>query len=83
MAPLGLFEEVARLVLASEHELLLRLPPERVPRVADELVIAAARALPHVVSAVETDSVLSEPRRRELGDFFTSQLARIPEASSG
>lgn len=83
MLPLGLFDEVARLVLTSEHELLLKIPKERVTEVAIELAAVAARALPQVMSVVETDGVLPEAGRRDLSELFKEQLARLPEETDG
>jgi F-type H+-transporting ATPase subunit alpha len=78
MAPLGVFEETARLVLATEHELLLRLPAEDVPAIATDLVASAARSLPAVARAVEADGVLSESQQRELRAFFAQAVAHLP-----
>ncbi len=75
MQPLSLFDETARLVLAAQQELLLHVPLERVPDVATELATAAARDLPAVVVAIDTDGILSETAHDELVKYFT---ARIP-----
>ena len=74
LAPLGLFDEAARLVLASEHDILLRLPAERVLDIANDLVFGAARALPDVARAVDKDGVLAEAAQRQLRDFFTASV---------
>jgi len=81
MAPLGLFEETARLVIASEHELLSGIPAERVLDVATDLVSAAARALPALASAVERDGLLSEAAQRELRDYFAAS-SLLPAAGA-
>ncbi len=76
MAPLGLFEEVARLALAAEHDVLLRLPVDRMVDVVPDLVASARRALPAVASAVERDAVLSEAGLRDLRAFFDGAVFR-------
>ena len=77
MLPLSLFDEAARLVLAAQHELLLRLPADRLLDVATDLVAGAARALPAVVRAVDEDAVLSEAAQQELVAYFTARVPRL------
>ncbi|MBX3259801.1 MAG: F0F1 ATP synthase subunit alpha [Labilithrix sp.] len=75
--PLGRFDEVVRLVLASDHELLLRLPTARVLDLVTDLATSARSALPHVAHAVETDGVLSESGQRALGELLVGSTAHL------
>ncbi|MBX3232523.1 MAG: F0F1 ATP synthase subunit alpha [Labilithrix sp.] len=82
-APLSLFEETTRLALASDHDLLLKLPADRVLDVATHLAVAAARALPSVATVVEKDGVLPEAGRQELAAFLRANVSTFhPEVSS-
>ncbi len=75
MAPLSIFEEVARLVLASDPEFLMRVPAEHVLEVTTELVAAAGHALPDIARTVEADGVLSEMGASTVKTFFRQRLS--------
>lgn len=58
--PLSVMDEVVRLALAGQTDLLLTMTPETVEARAPELAMAVAAKLPGVALRVETDGVLSE-----------------------
>lgn len=77
MAPLDLFDEVARLVFASDHELLLRVPEERVREVTDNLVAAARRAMPDIAQSIGGDAVLSDAAQTSLAAWLAKAAPRL------
>lgn len=87
LAPLGLFAEVMRLLLASESALLLRIPEPEVETASAELAELAASRLGSIAGRVERDALLSDVDRRALFDscerFVRERFGGGPRASAG
>jgi F-type H+-transporting ATPase subunit alpha len=83
--PLPLFDEVVRLILSSEAELLLRLPEGDVEDTTNSLVARLRPRLATLSARVERDAVLSEAERRAIAVGLERLLdARPPsEADDG
>jgi F-type H+-transporting ATPase subunit alpha len=75
MAPLSLFAEVVRLVLAAEVDALLAIPEPAVEEVAAEVTTAAAAGLPGLAARIETDMVLAEQERRSIAEIVRRHVA--------
>jgi F-type H+-transporting ATPase subunit alpha len=75
LEPLSVLEEVARLVLAGAHDLLLTLPEGAVERTAADLAERARRELPLLAARVERDAVLAEDDRQALLELLARLVA--------
>ena len=75
LAPLGVFEEVVRLCLAEEHDILLQIPEDDVEATAAWLVGTLRREMPGREAAMERDAVLSEVDRRVMVDVMARAVA--------
>ncbi|HEX9621636.1 MAG TPA: F0F1 ATP synthase subunit alpha [Polyangiaceae bacterium] len=86
LAPLGLFQEVVRLMLASEPALLLRIPEAAVEAASAELSALAESRLVSVAGRVERDALLADADRRALLDlcqhFVRERFRRGSHASA-
>ncbi len=82
--PLTVFEEVAILVLATTHELLLRLPVAGLAEAARELATKLRERRPDLADRIERDLVLSDADRQTLVElswtFVDSKRDRAPSA---
>jgi len=66
LKPLDVFAEVVRLLLTSDHDLLLSVPVADVSRVADELTELSRRESPQIAARVNRDATLPEADRKAL-----------------
>ncbi|MCC6903392.1 MAG: F0F1 ATP synthase subunit alpha [Polyangiaceae bacterium] len=73
LSPLCLFDEVVRLVLAAEHDLLLAIPEHDVVRVSGDVAVGVRAAHPGLVERIEREAALGE---RERG-VLTQQIAEV------
>jgi F-type H+-transporting ATPase subunit alpha len=74
LVPLGVYEEVARLVLAAEPDLLLAIPESDIEEVSAWLVETVRRGLPGVAEVVDREALLSAADREA---FVTSMRTAI------
>ena len=84
LAPLDLFEEITRLTLATEHDLLLQIPLDRIDAEVAALVRSARTELPLVVKEILELEVLTEVAEQSLRDHLKAAYARthIPPNAS-
>jgi F-type H+-transporting ATPase subunit alpha len=79
MEPLGVFDEVVRLLLAGEHELLLRIAEAEIEQAAAWLCATARHDLPHVAEKIAAEAILSEGDRKALAKVMRAVIdARFP-----
>lgn len=81
LAPLSLFGEVARLLLAARHDLLLRLPESEIPERVKVLSQGLARELPQIARRVERDGFMSEGDRQEVSRALERLVGPPAEAA--
>ncbi len=65
-APLGVFDEVLRLLLVDQQELLLRIPDEGLSDTVCKLVGECRSRLPVVVERIDREAILSDDDRRAI-----------------
>jgi len=66
LEPLGVFDEVARLLLAAEPDLLVRIPEQDVETAADWIRNTLRHDLPSIADIVSREALLSEADRHAL-----------------
>lgn len=77
LRPLTVFEEVARLILANDESLLLRLPEAQIEATAGRFVARARIEVADVVDRVERTAVLSEVDQRALSELAHRIVASV------
>jgi F-type H+-transporting ATPase subunit alpha len=84
-APLGVFDEVLRLLLVDQPELLLRIPLEQLGDTVTTLARRCRSTLPAVVERIDREAILGDEDRRGLVSVLESELAgrELEVASSG
>jgi len=84
--PLGVFDEVVRLVFAEAHDLLVRVPEDEVESVALGALERLRRTSPIMIDRIERDAVLTGADRHVIVDTLASLIDarfREPEDASG
>jgi F-type H+-transporting ATPase subunit alpha len=74
-APLGVFDEVLRLLLVDQPELLLRIPLEQLGDTVTTLARRCRSTLPAVVERIDREAILGDEDRRGLVSVLESELA--------
>jgi F-type H+-transporting ATPase subunit alpha len=74
-APLGVFDEVLRLLLVDQSDLLLRIPPERLSETVTTLARQCRSRAPAIVERIDREAVLGDEERRGLVSVLESELA--------
>jgi F-type H+-transporting ATPase subunit alpha len=83
LRPMGLFEQVVHLVLAIDHDRMLRVPENRISTFASEATDAANKALAALSTSCESDGVLKGDGREQLGALLERLVSeRFPSATS-
>jgi F-type H+-transporting ATPase subunit alpha len=83
-APLGIFDEVLRLLLVDQPDLLLRIPSERVAEAVTALARQCRNRLPAGVERIDREAILGEEDRQAFVSLLESELAeREFSAGSG
>lgn len=84
LEPLGVFDEVARLLLAAEADLLLRIPEPEVGGAAAWLCNTLRHDLPGVADLIDREALLSETDRRALSRGMQAAIeARFGRGAGG
>ncbi len=73
-APLGVFDEVLRLLLVDQPELLLRIPSQRIAETMSTLTRQCRNRLPTVIERIDREAILGEDERRSLVTLLESVL---------
>ncbi|MBW2271280.1 MAG: F0F1 ATP synthase subunit alpha [Deltaproteobacteria bacterium] len=81
-APLNVFDEVLRLLLVDQPELLLRIPLQRLADRVTVLVRRCRSRVPMVVERIDREAILGDADRRDLVSVLESELA-LEVAGSG
>ncbi|HJL34199.1 MAG TPA: hypothetical protein RMG95_00730, partial [Polyangiaceae bacterium LLY-WYZ-15_(1-7)] len=83
LSPLDVFAEVVRLILASDPEMLLAIPVEDVPEVAERLTAQARSHVGERAAALERDATIAEDEIEALRTQLRRLLAPGAEARRG
>jgi F-type H+-transporting ATPase subunit alpha len=84
-APLGIFDEVLRLLLVDQGELLLSVPVEELPERIDSLARVCRSRLRPMTERIDREAILGDEDRRVLQGLLASELgrdARLEEEAS-